>query len=142
MLEESDRAWDKIACRSYAFHALRDECTHLRAITLQQVRRAGGWLGCEKRGGGARCALHAKPGALSDCLPSSPSHQVRDCYAAYVAPGSATRRRLAIHIAGRAHRGELAAPPPEGVTLVPDPSALPQQLPLWPAVLGDPHACS
>lgn len=37
MLEESDRAWDKIGSRSYAFHALRDECTHLRLISLQQV---------------------------------------------------------------------------------------------------------
>lgn len=41
MLEESDRAWDKIACRSYAFHALRDECTHLRLISLQQVGGGG-----------------------------------------------------------------------------------------------------
>ena len=38
MLEESDRAWDKIASRSYAFNALRDECTHLRMVSLQQVR--------------------------------------------------------------------------------------------------------
>lgn len=44
MLEESDRAWDKVATRSYAFHALRDECVHLRVLSLQQV---GAWGGRE-----------------------------------------------------------------------------------------------
>jgi hypothetical protein len=39
LLEESDRAWDKISSRTYAFHALRDECTHLRVLSLQQVGR-------------------------------------------------------------------------------------------------------
>lgn len=49
MLEESDRAWDKVAARSYAFHSLRDECAHLRLLTLQQVgarRRALRGLCC------------------------------------------------------------------------------------------------
>jgi hypothetical protein len=61
MMEESDRAWDKISARSYAFNALRDECAHLRALTLDQV----GWLRlldgqvrfCHKTHSGARCWL-------------------------------------------------------------------------------------
>lgn len=103
MLEESDRAWDKIGSRSYAFHALRDECTHLRLISLQQVR---------------------------------------DFFNTYFAPSSPSRRKLSVHIVGRAHAAELVAEAPEGVELVPEPQALPRELPLWPAMLGDAHACS
>ncbi|KAL4440115.1 hypothetical protein ABPG75_003116 [Micractinium tetrahymenae] len=101
MLEESDRAWDKVATRSYAFHALRDECAHLRVLSLQQVR---------------------------------------DFYAAYFAPGSPARRKLSLHIVGKAHTAELAEPAPEGAQLVERPQALGKQLPLWPAMLGNAHA--
>ncbi|EFN52789.1 hypothetical protein CHLNCDRAFT_138430 [Chlorella variabilis] len=103
MMEESDRAWDKIASRSYAFHSLRDECTHLRVLTLQQVR---------------------------------------DFYNTYLAPGSITRRKLSLHIMGQAHVAELEAQPPAGVQLVEQPQELSRQLPLWPAMLGDAHACN
>jgi secreted Zn-dependent insulinase-like peptidase len=103
MQEESDRAWDKISTRSYAFHSLRDECTHLRVLSLQQVR---------------------------------------EFYATYIAPGSATRRKLSIHIVGRAHAAELEVAPPAGVQLVDQPQELGKQLPFWPAMLGDAHACN
>ena len=56
MLEESDRAWDKVATRSYAFHALRDECVHLRVLSLQQV---GAWGGRELPGTGS-CLVAAR----------------------------------------------------------------------------------
>lgn len=65
---------------------------------------------------------------------------MRDFYAAHLAPGSPTRRKLSVHIVGRAHAAELAAEAPEGVTMVPDPQALPRELPLWPAMLGDAHS--
>ena len=57
-------------------------------------------------------------------------------------PASATRRKLSVHIVGRAHAGELAAPAPSGVEMVEQPQELGKQLPLWPAMLGDAHACS
>lgn len=177
MLEESDRAWDKVATRSYAFHALRDECAHLRVLSLQQVGgRAGG--GCSERGpawprardGGSffgvgpahavfaqQCyalSSHTKPALLwpvayisqpVDML--APLHavpvpipQVRDFYATYFAPGSPTRRKLSLHIVGKAHTAELAEPAPEGVQLVERPQDLGKQLPLWPAMLGDARA--
>ena len=65
---------------------------------------------------------------------------MRAFYAEHLAPGSAGRRKLAVQIVGRGHAGELAAPPPPGTKLVPDPQHLPAELPLWPAVLGDAHA--
>jgi hypothetical protein len=52
------------------------------------------------------------------------------------------RRKLSIHIVGRAHAAELEAAAGEGVRLVAQPQELGEQLPLWPAVLGDAHACS
>lgn len=55
MLEESDRAWDKIGSRSYAFHALRDECAHLRLISLQQVG-CGMDMGCRMDCAGMGCS--------------------------------------------------------------------------------------
>lgn len=68
--------------------------------------------------------------------------QVRDFFNTYFAPSSPSRRKLSVHIVGRAHAAELAAEAPEGVELVPEPQALPRELPLWPAMLGDAHACS
>lgn len=50
MAEESDRAWDKVASRSYAFASLPEECAALRALTLTQVRFRG-----PGRAGGVHC---------------------------------------------------------------------------------------
>ena len=68
--------------------------------------------------------------------------QVRDYYAAHLSPSSATRRKLSLHVVGRSHAAELAAPAPPGVQLVADvQQELGQRLPLWPALLGDAHSC-
>jgi len=76
------------------------------------------------------------------CRPASLPPQVRDFYNTYFAPGSPSRRKLSVHIVGRAHTAELAAEAPEGVQLVPEMQALPRELPLWPAMLGDTPSCS
>ena len=142
MLEESDRAWDKISSRSYAFHALRDECTHLRVLSLQQV----GWAGAPRRGTGLRpqSPVPAPPASLLVCTCLHVRFdwlQVREFYGAYLAPGSTTRRKLSLHVVGRAHATELDAPPAAGVQLIKQLSEL-DRLPLWPAMLGDAHACN
>lgn len=65
---------------------------------------------------------------------------MRDFYDAHFAPGSPSRRKLSLHIVGKAHTAELADPVPEGVQLVERPQELGKQLPLWPALLGDARA--
>ena len=67
--------------------------------------------------------------------------QVRDFYATYLAPGSPTRRKLSLHIVGRAHAAELQAAAPSGAQMVELPQDLGKKLPFWPPLLGDPHAC-
>lgn len=159
MLEESDRAWDKIGSRSYAFHALRDECAHLRLISLQQVRLGGGrWrdggsaflryrsAGCASAAAAAAGAARRAPAGMPARLPRPAVPpplpcQVRDFYGTYFAPGAPARRKFSVHIVGRGHAAELAAEAPEGVQQVPDPQALRRELPLWPAMLGDARAC-
>lgn len=76
----------------------------------------------------------------TSCCTPHPS-QVRDFYNTYLAPSSVTRRKLSVHIAGRAHAAELAAEAPAGVALVAAPQQLGKDLPLWPAMLGDAHTC-
>lgn len=148
MMEESDRAWDKIASRSYAFHSLRDECTHLRVLTLQQVCGQA-MQACSGRAKGSQHAGWVRlqssrhwPCFKAQATSTLPVLQVRDFYNTYLAPGSITRRKLSLHIMGQAHVAELEAQPPAGVQLVEQPQELSRQLPLWPAMLGDAHACN
>lgn len=74
---------------------------------------------------------------LSPFLGKKP--QVRDFYDAHLAPGSPSRRKLSVHIVGKAHAAELAAEAPPGVQLVEAVQQLGKDLPMWPAVLGDAH---
>ncbi len=75
-------------------------------------------------------------------MASLPGLQVRHFYNTHLAPDSTTRRKLSLHIVGQAHAAELDAKPPPGVQLVERPQELNTQLPLWPAMLGDAHACN
>lgn len=85
--------------------------------------------------------LPTQPADVSPSIPpSSPNQQVRDFYALHLAPSSPSRRKLSIHIVGRAHAAEAAAPAPPSVELVADPRSLKSELQFWPAVLGDAHA--
>lgn len=43
--------------------------------------------------------------------------QLLAAWRASLSPGSATRRKLAVHVAGRGHRGDLEAAPGNGVSV-------------------------
>ena len=98
------------------------------------------------QGGGGWWRWHQSVARLfpEPSLPACGALQVRDFYAAHLSPSSATRRKLSLHVVGRSHAVELAAPAPPGVELVAGVQQLQelgQRMPLWPALLGDAHAC-
>ncbi|KAK9808961.1 hypothetical protein WJX72_007074 [[Myrmecia] bisecta] len=65
--------------------------------------------------------------------------QVHDCFAKYLAPKGKARRKLAVHLMGKAHRAELAAKAAPGVKVldsVEAVDALKQGLPLSPLLQG------
>ena len=57
-------------------------------------------------------------------------------FAAALAPAGPERRKLAVHVLGRAHKDTLEAAPGKGVQLVHDPDAFRRSLQLAPPVSG------
>ena len=89
------------------------------------------------RATGGPCACVARREEVEE-LRKLTLEQVQQFYAAHLLPSSRTRRKLAVHVAGRAHLEQLGHPAPPGAQLVADPAALKQQQALFPAVLGQP----
>ena len=57
-------------------------------------------------------------------------------FAAALAPSGPERRKLAVHVLGKAHRASVEAGPGEGRQLVQDPDAFRRGLQLAPPVCG------
>ena len=53
-----------------------------------------------------------------------------------LSPGSATRRKMAVHVAGREHRGDLEAAPGNGITVFRDADAVRGACRMQPAPQG------
>ena len=86
---------------------------------------------------GRRYNFHARRDEVSQ-LRALTLPAVRDFYAAHIRGGA--RRKLSVHVAGKAHLGEVAEAAPEGVTTVADPFALKATLPKCPVLVGTPAA--
>ena len=62
--------------------------------------------------------------------------ELQGAFAEHFLPGSARRRKLAVHVVGKSHAAESSAAVPEGVEPVQDLPALQQRLGTWPAIVG------
>ena len=72
------------------------------------------------------------------CLRELTLGELQRAYAEFFAPGSPQRRKLAIHVVGKSHAGELSHGAPTGVQLMEDLPALQGRLGAFPAVTGTP----
>ena len=72
------------------------------------------------------------------CLRELTPEELQQAYAEYFAPASPQRRKLAIHVVGKSHAGELAAAVPAGVQLAEDLPGLQGRLGAFPAMPGTP----
>ena len=63
--------------------------------------------------------------------------QLLAAWRAALAPGSATRRKLAVHVAGRSHQGDLQCPPAAGVEAMKEEDAVRAACRMVPQLQGE-----
>lgn len=131
MAEESDRAWACVASRRYNFKSREDEVAHIRLLKLQQiqVKRPSARVTC-------KVTFITLESISIQGLFNRNKLLMQDFYGRYIQPNSHLRRKLSIHIVGRAHCEEQNAPAPDGIQLLNNLPAWRQKVTYYPTIAG------